>query len=249
MVQCLSETIQNVSDFVDPNVQKTSSPMKRNPRKLKWTKAFRKAAGKEMTIDSTLNFEKRRHVPIKYDRDLVQTTIQGMKRIQQIKSKRELAFYKARMANAKPKSLATDSLEIEKSKHLLQLPAETMFNIQHTKENQRAINKAQQILENKKQIKLMRQQLNGNKKNQKVELQDDDDEEMIQDDDDEDQIEQDLSVMDALKQVDMGDMEIEPQLEDQIQIKVKSKGKNKKETSLRRTGGRGSQMMSMSLTK
>lgn len=70
--------------------------MKRNPRKLKWTKAFRKAAGKEMTIDSTLNFEKRRHVPIKYDRELVQATIQGMKRIQEIKSKREAAFYKAR---------------------------------------------------------------------------------------------------------------------------------------------------------
>lgn len=146
--------------------------MKRNPRKLKWTKAFRKASGKEMTVvsfaislvrpllstvltelhlhslliitiaitilshlvtlpptltlsstlapapppplsasaslrfplhhtftthqDSTLAFEKRRHVPIVYDRDLVQATIAGMKRIQEVKTRREKAFYKAR---------------------------------------------------------------------------------------------------------------------------------------------------------
>jgi large subunit ribosomal protein L24e len=47
---------------------------KRNPRKVKWTKAFRKAAGKEMTVDPVYDFEKRRHVPVKYDRELWQNT-------------------------------------------------------------------------------------------------------------------------------------------------------------------------------
>ncbi|KAI7107013.1 hypothetical protein KC352_g36804, partial [Hortaea werneckii] len=37
--------------------------MKRNPRKLAWTKSFRRAHGKEMTVDSTLQFAQRRNVP------------------------------------------------------------------------------------------------------------------------------------------------------------------------------------------
>ncbi|KAK2086532.1 hypothetical protein P7K49_035957 [Saguinus oedipus] len=39
---------------------------KRNPRKVRWTKAFRKAAGKELTVDNSFEFEKRRNEPIKY---------------------------------------------------------------------------------------------------------------------------------------------------------------------------------------
>ncbi|CAG7854256.1 SubName: Full=Related to RLP24-Ribosomal Like Protein 24, part of a pre-60S complex {ECO:0000313/EMBL:CCA67501.1} [Serendipita indica DSM 11827] len=77
--------------------------MKRNPRKVRWTKAFRKAAGKEMTVDSTIEFEKRRNVPVRYDRELVQTTIKAMKRIAEIKQKRERAFWKHRMAVAREK--------------------------------------------------------------------------------------------------------------------------------------------------
>ena len=42
---------------------------KRNPRQVRWTKAFRKSAGKELTVDPSLEFEKRRHVPIKYKRE------------------------------------------------------------------------------------------------------------------------------------------------------------------------------------
>lgn len=88
--------------------------MKRNPRKVRWTKAFRKAAGKEMTIvrtwtstdmakisfqskqDSTIDFEKRRNVPVRYDRELMKTTITAMKRVGEIKQRRERAFWKSR---------------------------------------------------------------------------------------------------------------------------------------------------------
>ncbi|RDB21443.1 putative ribosome biogenesis protein RLP24 [Hypsizygus marmoreus] len=90
--------------------------MKRNPRKVRWTKAFRKAAGKEMTIDSTIDFEKRRNVPVRYDRDLVQTTIKAMKRVGEIKSRRERAFFKNRMAVSREKQRAHRRKTMEAAK-------------------------------------------------------------------------------------------------------------------------------------
>ena len=51
---------------------------KKNPRKAKWTKAFRKSAGKELAVDPSFEFEKRRNVPVKYDRELWQKTVGAM---------------------------------------------------------------------------------------------------------------------------------------------------------------------------
>jgi large subunit ribosomal protein L24e len=48
--------------------------------------------------DSTIEFEKRRNIPVRYDRELVQTTLKAMKRIGEIKSRREHAFWKNRSA-------------------------------------------------------------------------------------------------------------------------------------------------------
>ncbi|THG98978.1 hypothetical protein EW026_g3307 [Hermanssonia centrifuga] len=89
--------------------------MKRNPRKVRWTKAFRKAAGKEMTIDSTIDFEKRRNVPVRYDRELIQTTVKAMKRIAEIKHKREHVFWKHRMAASREKLRAHRKKKAEKA--------------------------------------------------------------------------------------------------------------------------------------
>jgi len=90
--------------------------MKRNPRKVKWTKAFRKSAGKEMTIDSTIDFEKRRNVPVRYNRELMQTTINAMKRIGEIKQKREHAFWKNRMVLSREKQRAHRKKTLEAAK-------------------------------------------------------------------------------------------------------------------------------------
>jgi len=101
--------------------------MKRNPRKVRWTKAFRKAAGKEMTIDSTIDFEKRRNVPVRYDRELVTTTLKAMKRVGEIKQRREHAFWKHRMAAAREKQRAHRKKKLEKTSVTLVEPMSVEF--------------------------------------------------------------------------------------------------------------------------
>jgi large subunit ribosomal protein L24e len=70
---------------------------KNNPRNMKWTKAARKNAGKEMTVDSTFEFEKRRNRPIRYNRDTMEMTLKAMKKVSEIKHKRQDMFFKMRM--------------------------------------------------------------------------------------------------------------------------------------------------------
>ncbi|KAF2001796.1 hypothetical protein P154DRAFT_553510 [Amniculicola lignicola CBS 123094] len=93
--------------------------MKRNPRKLAWTKSFRRAHNKELTVDTTLTFAARRNVPVRYNRDLIQTTLKAMSRVTEIRSRRERAFYKARMRGNKERQRAEDRKLVEENQHLL----------------------------------------------------------------------------------------------------------------------------------
>ena len=92
---------------------------KRNPRKVAWTKAYRKTRGKEMAVDSTFDFEKRRNRPVKYDRHLMGKTILAMKRVETIKKARDQRFFENRMQDAKADQKKQARVEIEKSIELL----------------------------------------------------------------------------------------------------------------------------------
>mmetsp|Transcript_29725 Transcript_29725/g.79878 ORF Transcript_29725/g.79878 Transcript_29725/m.79878 type:complete len:158 (+) Transcript_29725:44-517(+) len=96
--------------------------LKRNPRKVKWTKAYRKAAGKEMARDTTFDFERLRHRPVKYDRDLTKTTVRAMERVQKIKERREKAFWDKRMEGNKERNRLANIAEVRQGIDLVVSP-------------------------------------------------------------------------------------------------------------------------------
>ncbi|KAG4300766.1 hypothetical protein PCANB_002876 [Pneumocystis canis] len=111
--------------------------MKRNPRKVAWTKAFRKARGKEMSIDTTLAFAARRNVPIRYNRDIVANTLKAINRISEIRTRREHVFHKHRMAGNKEKLLKS-------AKKLIKMNFEQFSNKELTEELQKESEKTSQ---------------------------------------------------------------------------------------------------------
>jgi large subunit ribosomal protein L24e len=98
--------------------------MKRQPRKLKWTKSHRAARGKEMIVDSSLvlsQFAKKRNVPVKYDRNLVAATVNAMQRVEEIRQRRERVFTRRRLAGklARDRQRETNRKVVAQGEHLI----------------------------------------------------------------------------------------------------------------------------------
>lgn len=96
--------------------------MKRNPRKLKWTKAYRKLAGKELAEDATFEMERRRNRPEKYDRELVAKTVKAIQKIKEVRKARQDRFYEKRMVGAREGQRAADRKQLEQEIHLVKAP-------------------------------------------------------------------------------------------------------------------------------
>lgn len=72
-----------------------------------------------MIVDSTLTFAARRNVPVRYNRDLVATTLKAIQRVSEIRAKRERVFYKNRMAGNKEREKAANRKLVAENEHLL----------------------------------------------------------------------------------------------------------------------------------
>lgn len=98
--------------------------MKRQPRKLKWTKTHRALRGKEMIVDQNLllsQFAKRRNVPVKYDRNLVAATMKAIERVEEIRARRERVFTRRRLSGkiAREKKKREDRRVVAEGEHLI----------------------------------------------------------------------------------------------------------------------------------
>ena len=96
---------------------------KRNPRRTRWTKAFRKTNNKELTVDPTFEFEKRRNVPVKYSRELWNNTANAIKQVAEIRKKRVGAFMQERFRKANEYERQLDIREVKRDIALIRSPA------------------------------------------------------------------------------------------------------------------------------
>lgn len=95
--------------------------MKRNPRKLGWTKAFRRAHGKELIVDGTLlgSMAAKRNIPVRYSRENVVRTLEAMQRVSDIRDRRERRMYVDRMKENRSRRLEADRKLVRENQHLL----------------------------------------------------------------------------------------------------------------------------------
>ena len=77
-----------------------------------------------MIVDSSLllsQFQKRRNVPVKYDRNLVAATIKAMERVEEIRRKRERVFTRRRLSGKleREKRRKEDRRVVAQGEHLI----------------------------------------------------------------------------------------------------------------------------------
>ena len=96
--------------------------MKRNPRKVKWTKAYRKLAGKDLADDAVFDMERRRNVPVKYDREVVAKSVAAMKRTDELRVARAARHHARRMRTAKARDSVAERAALEHGLHLVKAP-------------------------------------------------------------------------------------------------------------------------------
>lgn len=93
---------------------------KRNPRKLKWTKASRKLRNKELTEDTIYETEKRRNEPVLYERELFTKVKDTLPHLLKLREKREDTYIKERLLSGRERMKEHEIKFVVKHKALTQ---------------------------------------------------------------------------------------------------------------------------------
>ena len=85
-----------------------------------------------------MDFERRRHIPVRYDRQLMATTLKAMKRVQEIKARRERVQAKIRLLGKKELEKQSNLNAVRQNLELIDTPSlkESVKQIIETKEMQ-----------------------------------------------------------------------------------------------------------------
>ncbi|CAD6227363.1 GSCOCG00006132001-RA-CDS [Cotesia congregata] len=101
---------------------------RKNPRKTRWTKAYRKTVGKELAVDPAFEFEKRRNVPVKYNREMWSKVITSMKKVEEIRQKRTNTHIMQRLRKGRELEEDKDIKEVQRNLCLIRSPAAGLKN-------------------------------------------------------------------------------------------------------------------------
>ncbi|KAL4090981.1 hypothetical protein QTP88_025730 [Uroleucon formosanum] len=96
---------------------------KKNPRRVRWTKAYRKAVGKELAVDPSFEIEKRRNIPMKYDREFWQMSMEAIKKVTEIQKKRQSTYVMQRLRKGREVEQHRDIREVQRDMSLIRSPA------------------------------------------------------------------------------------------------------------------------------
>jgi len=77
-------------------------------------------------MDPSLEFEKRRNIPIKYNRELWNQTVEAIKKIQVVKQNREDLHIKNRLRKGKQLRKRQDLTNLHKNINLIKSPAASL---------------------------------------------------------------------------------------------------------------------------
>ena len=97
--------------------------MKRNPRKVRWTKAHRALAGKELVDDAVFEMERRRNAPLRYDRTLVAKSVAAMKRVDELRVARADRHFERRVRKSRAQEAIAARAALEHGIHLVKAPS------------------------------------------------------------------------------------------------------------------------------